>query len=92
MNPHGHIFVTGLCLVLYKGVWADRTALHEAASNGRAQELKEMIESGAAVNVVTVDNITPLHEACIQAHPNCAWLLLRAGAQVGKTSVVLPQT
>lgn len=32
--------------------------------------------------MVTVDNITPLHEACIQAHPNCARLLLEAGAQV----------
>ncbi|KAF7663858.1 hypothetical protein LDENG_00199150 [Lucifuga dentata] len=32
--------------------------------------------------MVTVDNITPLHEACTQAHPNCARLLLEAGAQV----------
>ncbi|KAM3587412.1 uncharacterized protein V6R79_004673 [Siganus canaliculatus] len=64
------------------GFWADRTALHEAASHGRALQLKQLIESGAAVNMVTVDNITPLHEACIQAHPNCARLLLEAGAQV----------
>lgn len=42
----------------------------------------QLIESGASVNMVTVDNITPLHEACIQAHPNCARLLLEAGAQV----------
>uniref|UniRef100_A0A8C8FN66 Uncharacterized protein n=1 Tax=Oncorhynchus tshawytscha TaxID=74940 RepID=A0A8C8FN66_ONCTS len=33
-------------------------------------------------NMVTVDNITPLHEACIQGHPNFARLLLDAGAQV----------
>ncbi|XP_042367494.1 ankyrin repeat and SOCS box protein 13a.1 [Plectropomus leopardus] len=65
------------------GFWADRTALHEAASHGRALQLKQLIESGASVNMVTVDNITPLHEACIQAHPNCARLLLEAGAQVG---------
>ncbi|XP_029901529.1 ankyrin repeat and SOCS box protein 13a.1 [Myripristis murdjan] len=64
------------------GFWADRTALHEAASHGRALQLKQLIESGASVNMVTVDNITPLHEACIQAHPNCARLLLEAGAQV----------
>lgn len=64
------------------GFWADRTALHEAASHGRALQLKQLIESGASVNTVTVDNITPLHEACIQAHPNCARLLLEAGAQV----------
>ncbi|XP_069012528.1 ankyrin repeat and SOCS box protein 13a.1 isoform X1 [Embiotoca jacksoni] len=64
------------------GSWADRTALHEAASHGRTLELKQLIESGASVNMVTVDNITPLHEACVQAHPNCARLLLEAGAQV----------
>uniref|UniRef100_A0A3B3U182 Ankyrin repeat and SOCS box protein 13-like n=3 Tax=Poecilia latipinna TaxID=48699 RepID=A0A3B3U182_9TELE len=64
------------------GSWADRTALHEAASQGRALQLKQLIESGASVNMVTVDNITPLHEACIQARPNCARLLLEAGAQV----------
>ncbi|KAM4615601.1 uncharacterized protein ACJ7VT_010685 [Polymixia lowei] len=64
------------------GIWADRTALHEAASQGRALQLKQLIESGTSVNMVTVDNITPLHEACIQAHPNCARLLLEAGAQV----------
>ncbi|XP_070848742.1 ankyrin repeat and SOCS box protein 13a.1 isoform X1 [Chaetodon trifascialis] len=64
------------------GFWADRTALHEAASHGRVLQLKQLIESGASVNMVTVDNITPLHEACIQARPNCARLLLEAGAQV----------
>ncbi|XP_030197376.1 ankyrin repeat and SOCS box protein 13 [Gadus morhua] len=64
------------------GSWADRTALHEAASQGRALQLKQLIESGASVNMVTVDNITALHEACIQAHPNCVRMLLEAGAQV----------
>ncbi|XP_029969355.1 ankyrin repeat and SOCS box protein 13-like [Salarias fasciatus] len=64
------------------GFWADRTALHEAASHGRALQLKQLIDGGASVNMVTVDNITPLHEACIQGHPNCARLLLQAGAQV----------
>lgn len=71
-----------LFLVHVSGFWADRTALHEAASHGRALQLKQLIESGASVNVVTVDNITPLHEACIQGRPNCARLLLEAGAQV----------
>ncbi|KAK2858705.1 hypothetical protein Q5P01_003325 [Channa striata] len=64
------------------GFWADRTALHEAASHGRALQLKQLIESGAPVNTVTVDNITPLHEACLKGHPVCARLLLHAGAQV----------
>ncbi|KAM3850048.1 ankyrin repeat and SOCS box protein 5-like [Diretmus argenteus] len=64
------------------GFWADRTALHEAASHGRALQLKELVDGGASVNVVTVDNITPLHDACTQAHTHCARLLLEAGAQV----------
>ncbi|KAM8883063.1 ankyrin repeat and SOCS box protein 13a.1 isoform 1-T1 [Synchiropus picturatus] len=64
------------------GFWADRTALHEAASQGRSLQLKQLIEEGASVNMVTVDNITPLHEACIQARPSCARMLLEAGAQV----------
>uniref|UniRef100_A0A3Q3NM71 Ankyrin repeat and SOCS box containing 13a, tandem duplicate 1 n=2 Tax=Mastacembelus armatus TaxID=205130 RepID=A0A3Q3NM71_9TELE len=64
------------------GFWADRTALHEAASHGRALQLKQLIESGAFVNTVTVDNITPLHDACMKAHPSCVRLLLEAGAQV----------
>ncbi|XP_062338720.1 ankyrin repeat and SOCS box protein 13-like isoform X1 [Osmerus eperlanus] len=64
------------------GFWADRTALHEAASLGRALQLKQLIDSGECVNTVTVDNITPLHDACIQGQPNCARLLLNAGAQV----------
>uniref|UniRef100_A0A3P8XH39 SOCS box domain-containing protein n=1 Tax=Esox lucius TaxID=8010 RepID=A0A3P8XH39_ESOLU len=64
------------------GFWADRTALHEAASLGRALQLKQLIEGGASVNMVTVDNITPLHDACINGQPNCVRLLLDAGAQV----------
>ncbi|XP_008314259.1 ankyrin repeat and SOCS box protein 13a.1 isoform X2 [Cynoglossus semilaevis] len=69
------------------GMWADRTVLHEAASQGRALQLKELIESGASVNTVTVDNITPLHEACIKGHQICARMLLEAGAQVDVRTV-----
>ncbi|XP_019955587.1 ankyrin repeat and SOCS box protein 13a.1 [Paralichthys olivaceus] len=64
------------------GFWADRTALHEAAFHGRVLQLQQLIESGASVNIVTVDNITPLHEACTKGHLRCAQLLLEAGAQV----------
>ncbi|XP_055081720.1 ankyrin repeat and SOCS box protein 13-like isoform X3 [Periophthalmus magnuspinnatus] len=66
------------------GMWADRTALHEAASMGRVLQLSQLIDSGSSVNTVTVDNVTALHEACIKGHPNCVRLLLRAGAQVRK--------
>lgn len=56
--------------------------MHEAAAGGRALQLQQLIEAGAAVNIVAVDSITPLHEACIQGQTQCARLLLDAGAQV----------
>ncbi|KAJ3612485.1 hypothetical protein NHX12_020760 [Muraenolepis orangiensis] len=53
-----------------------------AASQGRALQLQRLLEGGASVNTVTVDHVTALHEACVQAHPNCVRMLLEAGAQV----------
>lgn len=75
------------CLLLYcaahgLGFWTDRSAVHEAAARGRALQLQQLIEAGAAVNIVAVDSITPLHEACIQGQTQCVRLLLDAGAQV----------
>lgn len=64
------------------GFWTDRSAVHEAAAQGRALQLQQLIEAGAAVNIVAVDSITPLHEACIQGQTQCVRLLLDAGAQV----------
>lgn len=64
------------------GFWTDRSAVHEAAAQGRALQLQQLIEGGAAVNIVAVDSITPLHEACIQGQSHCVRLLLEAGAQV----------
>ncbi|XP_072309400.1 ankyrin repeat and SOCS box protein 13a.1 isoform X2 [Eucyclogobius newberryi] len=69
------------------GMWADRTALHEAASQGRALQLSRLLDSGAGVNTVTVDNMTALHEACIRGNANCVRLLLTAGAQVDVRTV-----
>uniref|UniRef100_A0A4W4HPY9 Ankyrin repeat and SOCS box containing 13a, tandem duplicate 1 n=2 Tax=Electrophorus electricus TaxID=8005 RepID=A0A4W4HPY9_ELEEL len=51
-------------------------------SLGRSLQLKQLIEGGGSVNIVTVDNITPLHDACMQGHPQCVRMLLDAGAQV----------
>ncbi|XP_016133995.1 ankyrin repeat and SOCS box protein 13-like [Sinocyclocheilus grahami] len=69
------------------GHWAERTPVHEAASLGRALELKQLIEAGASFNIVSVDNFSPLHDACIQAHPNCVQILLEAGAQVDVSTI-----
>ncbi|XP_026216866.1 ankyrin repeat and SOCS box protein 13-like [Anabas testudineus] len=58
------------------------TDLHRAATGGRALRLEQLIEAGDSVNIATMDNVTPLHEACMQDHPSCARLLLEAGAWV----------
>lgn len=56
--------------------------MHEAAAQGRVLELEKLIKNGALVNIVAVDSITPLHEACIQGQTQCVKLLLEAGAHV----------
>ncbi|XP_024912322.1 ankyrin repeat and SOCS box protein 13-like isoform X2 [Cynoglossus semilaevis] len=69
------------------GFWTDRSAVHEAAAQGRVKQLQQLIEEGAAVNTVAVDSITPLHEACIQGQTQCVRLLLNAGAQVDARNI-----
>ncbi|XP_026167480.1 ankyrin repeat and SOCS box protein 13-like [Mastacembelus armatus] len=69
------------------GFWTDRSAVHEAAAQGRALQLQQLIEAGAAVNIVAVDSITPLHEACVQGQTQCVRLLLDAGAQVDARNI-----
>uniref|UniRef100_A0A8C4SJB1 Ankyrin repeat and SOCS box containing 13a, tandem duplicate 2 n=1 Tax=Erpetoichthys calabaricus TaxID=27687 RepID=A0A8C4SJB1_ERPCA len=75
------------CFQSCQGFWVDRTALHEAASQGHVLQLKELIENGAYVNVVTVDSITPLHEASLRGQTQCVKLLLAAGAQVDARNI-----
>lgn len=58
--------------------------MHEAAQQGEALRLQQLIESGACVNQVTVDSITPLHAASLQGQAQCVQLLLAAGAQVSR--------
>ncbi|KAM9476335.1 ankyrin repeat and SOCS box protein 13 isoform 1-T1 [Clarias gariepinus] len=69
------------------GFWTDRSAVHEAAAQGRAAELQQLIKNGAMVNIVAVDSITPLHEACIQGQTQCVQLLLEAGAHVDARNI-----
>ncbi|XP_078727493.1 ankyrin repeat and SOCS box protein 13 isoform X3 [Lampetra fluviatilis] len=77
----GH-FLKSWSSAITTGFWADRSPLHEAASLGRALQVKRLIETGACVNLVTVDSVTPLHEACQNGHALCTQMLLSAGAQV----------
>lgn len=60
--------------------------MHEAAQRGETLQLQQLIESGACVNQVTVDSITPLHVASLRGQAQCVQLLLAAGAQVSGPS------
>uniref|UniRef100_A0A8C6TKC3 Ankyrin repeat and SOCS box containing 5a n=1 Tax=Neogobius melanostomus TaxID=47308 RepID=A0A8C6TKC3_9GOBI len=64
--------------------WADRSPLHDAASQGRLLAVRTLIVQGHNVNVLTIDHVTPLHEACLGNHVACARALIEAGANVQK--------
>uniref|UniRef100_A0A9J7Z665 Ankyrin repeat and SOCS box containing 5a n=1 Tax=Cyprinus carpio carpio TaxID=630221 RepID=A0A9J7Z665_CYPCA len=61
------------------GSWADRSALHDAASQGRLLALRTLIAQGHSVNVLTIDHVSP--------HVACARALIDAGANVNVTTV-----
>uniref|UniRef100_A0A8C4T3B4 Ankyrin repeat and SOCS box containing 5 n=2 Tax=Erpetoichthys calabaricus TaxID=27687 RepID=A0A8C4T3B4_ERPCA len=67
--------------------WADRSPLHEAASQGRLLSLKTLLSQGYSVNILTIDHVTPLHEACLGGHIACARALLEAGANVNAGTI-----
>ncbi|XP_072529152.1 ankyrin repeat and SOCS box protein 13 [Salminus brasiliensis] len=69
------------------GFWSERTEVHKAAYHGQVSQLQSLIQSGASVNIVAVDSITPLHEAAIRGQTQCVRLLLDAGAQVDARNV-----
>ncbi|XP_034967690.2 ankyrin repeat and SOCS box protein 5 isoform X1 [Zootoca vivipara] len=70
-----------------QGSWADRSPLHDAASQGRLLSVKTLIAQGYNVNALTIDQVTPLHEACLGDHVGCARILLEAGANVNATTI-----
>ncbi|KAM9193927.1 ankyrin repeat and SOCS box protein 5 isoform 2-T2 [Mergus octosetaceus] len=70
-----------------QGSWADRSPLHEAASQGRLLSLKTLLSQGYNVDTLTIDQVTPLHEACLGDHVGCARILLEAGANVNATTI-----
>jgi len=60
-----------------------RTDLHYAAFENDVARLRELIDSGAAVNAVDHDGLTPLHFAAHEGAVEAAALLLERGADVG---------
>ncbi|XP_052005389.1 ankyrin repeat and SOCS box protein 5-like isoform X2 [Xyrauchen texanus] len=78
---------SAVILDIDSGSWADRSPLHDAASQGRLLALKTLIAQGHSVNVLTIDHISPLHEACIGSHVACTRALIDAGANVNVTTI-----
>ncbi|KAM9770148.1 LOW QUALITY PROTEIN: uncharacterized protein ACNS7B_008111 [Menidia menidia] len=70
-----------------QGSWADRSALHEAASQGRLLALRTLLAQGYHANIVTIDHVTPLHEACLSGHLACVRALINAGANVNAATI-----
>ncbi|XP_075710538.1 ankyrin repeat and SOCS box protein 11 isoform X4 [Rhinoderma darwinii] len=67
-----------ICHTFQGGSWADRSPLHDAAFHGRLLTVKTLI---AQINIVTVDGITPLYNACSSGSVACVSMLLEHGAQ-----------
>uniref|UniRef100_A0A8C2X8W9 Ankyrin repeat and SOCS box containing 5a n=1 Tax=Cyclopterus lumpus TaxID=8103 RepID=A0A8C2X8W9_CYCLU len=67
--------------------WADRSPLHDAASQGRLLALKTLISQ---VNASTIDGFTPLFNACTAGSVACTEILLENGAKPQSKSLDSP--
>uniref|UniRef100_A0A4W6F8Q8 SOCS box domain-containing protein n=1 Tax=Lates calcarifer TaxID=8187 RepID=A0A4W6F8Q8_LATCA len=88
-HHHGYWLISCLCecVCLCPGSWADRSPLHEAASQGRLLALRTLLAQGYHANNVTIDHVTPLHEACLSGHVACVRALITAGANVNAATI-----
>ncbi|ERE65850.1 ankyrin repeat and SOCS box protein 9, partial [Cricetulus griseus] len=66
---------------------SDWSPLHDAAIHGRLLTLRNLINQGWPVNIITADHVSPLHEACLRGHFSCASVLLSHGAQVNGIAI-----
>ncbi|XP_024919116.1 ankyrin repeat and SOCS box protein 5 [Cynoglossus semilaevis] len=57
------------------------------SGQGRLLALRSLILQGHNVNVLTIDHVTPLHEACLGDHVACARALIDAGANVNASTI-----
>lgn len=61
---------------------AGRSPLHYAAAEGRATDVRDLLDGGAEVDLADTAGFTPLHLAAQQLHAKVARLLINAGASV----------
>uniref|UniRef100_A0A8C6WQR8 Uncharacterized protein n=1 Tax=Neogobius melanostomus TaxID=47308 RepID=A0A8C6WQR8_9GOBI len=55
--------------------------------NYKMHELIGLHFQGYPVSIVTIDHVTPLHEACLSGHVACVRALINAGANVNATTI-----
>ncbi|MEE6468370.1 hypothetical protein FKM82_008266 [Ascaphus truei] len=79
----GQSSVTYISNPLMNDVISDWSLIHDAAIHGRLLALNKLINQGCRVNLITADQVSPLHEACLGGHPACVSVLLKHGAQHG---------
>ncbi|MEQ2220340.1 hypothetical protein ILYODFUR_004457 [Ilyodon furcidens] len=80
-------------ILISQGSWADRSPLHDAASQGRLLVLRRLLaevgpsHTGYLANTNTINHVTPLHEACLSGHVACVRALLSVGANVNAATI-----
>ncbi|MEQ2285602.1 hypothetical protein AMECASPLE_033631 [Ameca splendens] len=80
LQNHLYIYRGLSCNSLMADSCSDRTPLHEAAYQGRLLHVMCLIAQGFQVNTLTMDTVSPLHEACLGVCYACAKFLLDNGA------------
>src|SRR5579872_1363375 len=81
------IRVVLLVLMMFLGGCASKQdkALIEAAGEGNVERMRQLIGGGANVNVVALDDLTPLTNAAEKGQLDAVKLLIASGADVNKS-------
>ena len=80
-----HLLITTIAAVLLVGCGESQPpaiSIHEAASDGNIEVVKQHLEAGADVNVKDTIGLTPLHMAAGDGRKEVAELLIAKGAEV----------
>ena len=88
-----HLLLTTIAAVVLVGCGeaqltakAPDISIHEAASDGNIEAVKQHLDAGADVNAKNEYGETPLHEAIFYFHKETAELLIAKGADVNAKS------
>jgi ankyrin repeat protein len=80
------LFLLALTLILLGCGSKEDKALTTAASNGDVEEMRRLIDRGANINAVVLDDLTPLTVAAKRGRIDAVRLLIASGANVHKPS------